>query len=107
MVGCAIARRLSRTGARVALVEAAHDVCEGASKGNTGIATSGGDCHPGTLELELVRRSSPRLGGAVRTLDTPFQRIGTLAVALTEDDERRLPELLREAQRRAARPRRS
>jgi glycerol-3-phosphate dehydrogenase len=49
VVGCAVAWRLSGTGARVTLIEAAHDLCEGASKGNTGIATSGGDCHPGTL----------------------------------------------------------
>ena len=80
------------------LIEAAHDLCEGASKGNTGIATSGGDCHPGTLELELVRRSSPGWEALCARLDTPFHRIGTLAVALTEEDERRLPELLRDAQ---------
>jgi glycerol-3-phosphate dehydrogenase len=97
VVGCAVAWRLSSTGARVTLVEAAHDLCEGASKGNTGIATSGGDCHPGTLELELVRRSSPGWEALCTRLDTPFHRIGTLAVALTEDDERRLPELLRDA----------
>jgi glycerol-3-phosphate dehydrogenase len=97
VVGCAVAWRLSSTGARVTLVEAAHDLCEGASKGNTGIATSGGDCHPGTLALELVRRSSPGWEALCTRLDTPFHRIGTLAVALTEDDERRLPELLRDA----------
>ena len=98
MVGCAVAWRLSGTAARVTLIEAAHDLCEGASKGNTGIATSGGDCHPGTLELELVRRSSPGWEALCARLDTPFHRIGTLAVALTEEDERRLPELLRDAQ---------
>ena len=43
VVGCAVARELSFSHARVLLVEAAHDVCEGAFKGNTGIATSGGD----------------------------------------------------------------
>ena len=36
MVGCAIARELSFSPASVMLLEAAHDVCEGASKGNTG-----------------------------------------------------------------------
>jgi glycerol-3-phosphate dehydrogenase len=98
VVGCAVAWRLSGTAARVTLIEAAHDLCEGASKGNTGIATSGGDCHPGTLELELVRRSSPGWEALCARLDTPFHRIGTLAVALSEEDERRLPELLRDAQ---------
>jgi glycerol-3-phosphate dehydrogenase len=97
VVGCAVAWRLSTTSARVTLVEAAHDLCEGASKGNTGIATSGGDCHPGTLEAELVRRSSPLWEDLCARLDTPFRRIGTLAAALTKEQESRLPALLEKA----------
>lgn len=97
VVGCAIAWRLSTTPVRVTLVEAAHDLCEGASKGNTGIATSGGDCRPGTLEAELVLRSSPQWEELCARLDTPFQRIGTLAAARTEEEASRLPALLDEA----------
>jgi glycerol-3-phosphate dehydrogenase len=89
VVGCAVAWRLSTTGAAVTLVEAAHDLCEGASKGNTGITTSGADCRPGTLEAELVRRSSPGWEALCARLDTPFERIGTLAVAVTADEEAR------------------
>ena len=87
VVGCAIARRLSFTTARVALVEAAADVGEGASKGNTGIATCGADCPPGTLEAELVTRSAPGWEALCRSLDTPWERLGTLCVALTDEDE--------------------
>ena len=97
VVGCAVAWRLSSTAARVTLVEAAHDLCEGASKGNTGIATSGGDCTPGTLECELVRRSSAQWEQLSARLDTPFRRIGTLAVATSDDELARLPELLDQA----------
>jgi glycerol-3-phosphate dehydrogenase len=93
VVGCAIAWRLSFTTARVALVEAAHDVGEGASKGNTGIATSGADCVPGTLEADLVTRSSPRWEALCASLDTPWRRIGTLAVAMTAQEERGLHHL--------------
>ena len=103
VVGCAIARELSFSQASVLLLEAAHDVCEGASKGNTGIATSGADCTAGTLECDLVTRSSPRWEQLCATLDTPFHRIGTLAVALTEEQEQRLPELLDEAHAAGAR----
>jgi glycerol-3-phosphate dehydrogenase len=102
VVGCAVAWRLSTTGASVTLVEAAHDLCEGASKGNTGITTSGADCRPGTLEAELVRRSSPGWEALCARLDTPFQRIGTLAVAVTADEEARLPALLEEARANGA-----
>jgi glycerol-3-phosphate dehydrogenase len=87
VVGCAIARRLSFTTARVALVEAADDVGEGASKGNTGIATCGADCPPGSLEAGLVTRSSPGWEALCASLDTPFRRIGGLAVALTAEEE--------------------
>jgi len=97
VVGCAIARELSFTGARVVLLEAAHDLCEGASKGNTGITTSGADCTPGTLEARLVRESSPGWEELCATLDTPFRRIGTLAVAMTEEERDRLPALVAEA----------
>ena len=103
VVGCAIARELSFSQASVVLLEAAHDVCEGASKGNTGIATSGADCAAGTLECDLVTQSSPRWEQLCATLDTPFHRIGTLAVALTEEQEQRLPELLDEAHAAGAR----
>ena len=96
-MGCAIARRLSFTTARVALVEAAEDVGEGASKGNTGIATCGADCPPGSLEAELVTRSSPGWEALCATLDTPFRRIGGLAVAQTAEEERGLERLLENA----------
>ena len=96
-MGSAIARRLSFTTARVALVEAADDVGEGASKGNTGIATCGADCPPGSLEAELVTRSSPGWEALCATLDTPFRRIGRLAVARTAEEERGLERLLESA----------
>jgi glycerol-3-phosphate dehydrogenase len=102
VVGCAVAWRLSTTGASVTLVEAAHDLCEGASKGNTGITTSGADCAPGTLEARLVRASSPGWESLCARLDTPFHRIGTLAVAITEEEERALPALLGEAEANGA-----
>jgi glycerol-3-phosphate dehydrogenase len=93
VVGCAVAWRLSFTEARVALVEAAHDVAEGASKGNTGIATCGAETPLGTLETELVRVSADGWEGLCATLDTPFSRIGSLAVALRDDEVGRLDTL--------------
>ena len=49
-----------------------------------------------------MTRSSPRWEQLCATLDTPFHRIGTLAVALTEEQEQRLPALLDEAHARRA-----
>jgi glycerol-3-phosphate dehydrogenase len=93
VVGCAIARRLSLTTARVAVVEAASDVGEGASKGNTGIATCGADCAPGTLEAQLVTRSAPGWEALCGSLDTPWERIGTLCVATSPEQQPALAHL--------------
>jgi glycerol-3-phosphate dehydrogenase len=103
VVGCAIAWRLSFTTASVALLEAGHDVGDGASKGNTGIATCGADCAPGTLEAELVTRSSGRWGSLCAALDTPWRRMGTLAVAVTEQQAAGLEHLRDQAARNGCR----
>jgi len=97
VVGCAIARRLSLTRATVALLEAASDVGEGASKGNSGIATCGAETTPGTLESELILASADAWEALCTALDTPFERIGGLNVALTAEEEERLPAMLAEA----------
>ena len=76
VVGCAIARRLSLTRATVALLEAASDVGEGASKGNSGIATCGAETTPGTLESQLILASADAWRAALHRADTPFERIG-------------------------------
>ena len=90
VVGAAIARRLSLDELRVLWLEARHDVCEGASKGNSGITASGYDVAPGTLEAELVLASSPRWEELCWDLDVPFRRCGSLALAFGVEDEERL-----------------
>ena len=90
VVGAAIARRLSLDRLRVLWLEARHDVCEGASKGNSGIAASGYDVTPGTLEAELVVDSSRRWEELCADLDVPFRRCGSLALAFGAEDEKRL-----------------
>ena len=47
VVGCSIARELSKTNRKVALLEASSDICEGTSKANSGIAHAGYDAMPG------------------------------------------------------------
>ena len=56
VVGCAIARELSRYELRVTLLEAGADVGAGTSKANTALLHTGFDAKPGTLEARLVTR---------------------------------------------------
>ena len=55
-VGCAVARELTRRGARCGSLEAGPDVGAGTSKANTAILHTGFDAKPGTAESRLVAR---------------------------------------------------
>jgi glycerol-3-phosphate dehydrogenase len=95
VLGAAVAARLSRTSARVALVEAETDLAEGASKGNAGVAVSYYGA-PGTQQTQLINASSPGWEALTGRLDVPFCRLGGVMVALNADEEQRLEETLGE-----------
>ena len=52
-IGAAVARELSKTTASVLLLEAADDVTQGATKGNSGIVHAGYDDKPGSRRAEF------------------------------------------------------
>jgi len=84
VLGCAVAARLAQGRLRVAVLETAADVAEGASKGNAGI-TSSYYAPFGTLEGTLIAESNAGWEALCAKLDVPYRRIGALTVAL--DDE--------------------
>jgi glycerol-3-phosphate dehydrogenase len=90
VIGTAVAAALSQYRCRVLLLEAGYDVASGATKANSAIACSGYDTTPGTLESKLVRESSPQWEMISAKLQVPFRRIGSLVLAMTEEDEARL-----------------
>ena len=85
VLGTAVAARLATTSASVCLLEAETDVCEGASKGNAGVAVSYYG-PPGTLETELINQSNPEWEQLCKRLDVPYRRLGGIMVALTADE---------------------
>jgi glycerol-3-phosphate dehydrogenase len=89
LLGSAVAARLSQTTARVAFVEAAGDVCEGASKGNGGNTISFYG-EPGSEETALLNLSNPRWEELTERLGVPFRRIGSVVVACTDEEEERM-----------------
>ena len=93
VVGCFIARALSRYKLRLLLLERESDVCSGASKANTAIVHAGYDAKPGTLKASLNVAGNRMYDQICADLDVPFQRCGTYVVALTEEDLRTLDEL--------------
>lgn len=83
IVGCMIARALSRFQLSVALIERANDVGMGASGSNSAVIHSGHDPVPGSNKAILNRRGNElwRLALA-EELDVPFVQTGSLVVAV-------------------------
>jgi glycerol-3-phosphate dehydrogenase len=96
-VGAAIARELSRYELSIILLEAASDVGMGTSKASTAIWHTGYDAKPGSLEATLLRRSYPLLEAFMQEVGSPFERIGGLLIAWTQEQLDTLPSLVEKA----------
>ena len=94
VVGCAIARELSRYDLDVAVFEKEADVCEGTSKANSGIVHSGYDAKPGTLKARFNVEGNRLIHNLSKELDFPFKENGSLILALEEEGRKGLEELL-------------
>ena len=90
VVGCGLAYRLSMYDLRVLLVDRLHDVGEGTSKANSAIIHTGYDAEPGTLESELLREASAFWPDLSDKLKIPFDPIGAVTMAVTDEQERQL-----------------
>jgi glycerol-3-phosphate dehydrogenase len=93
VVGCAIARELSRFDLRVCVVEKEMDVSFGTSCRNSGVLHSGINYKPGTKRAALDVRGNAMMDALCGELRVPIKRIGKLTVALSKED---LPGLYRQ-----------
>jgi glycerol-3-phosphate dehydrogenase len=100
VVGCAIARELSRYRLRVALVERACEVGLGTSKANSGIIHGGHRAHDGTRKGPLEWRGNRLWAELAEELPFGFERIGDLTVAFDVDEVATLHALLEQGRRR-------
>ena len=93
VVGCAVARELSRYALNVSVLERDEDVGAGTSKANSAIIHAGFDAEPGTLKARFNVEGCARMGRLAEELDIPFRRNGSLVVALKAEDLPKLAEL--------------
>ena len=98
VVGCALARRFTLAGARVAVVERAADILDGASKANSAILHTGFDAPPGSLEQACIAQGYEEYLRIHPKLGLPLVSSGALVVAWTEEEEAALPSLVAQAQ---------
>ena len=97
VVGCSVARSLSRYNLNVSVVEAGSDVAEGASKANSAIVHAGFDAKPGTNKAKFNVLGNRMFEETCRELKVPFRRNGSLVLAFGAEEEKALQDLVAKA----------
>ena len=90
VVGCSIARELSKYNLDVLVVEKNSDVSEGISKGNSGIVHAGYNEKIGTLKAKLNIEGNKIFDDLSRDLQFPFKRNGAFILAFSDEDMKTL-----------------
>ncbi len=98
IVGCVIARELTRYHLKTLLLEKEVDVGFGTSKSNSGIIHAGHHTAPSTLKGKLEWEGNQVWDNLHDELGFGFKRIGELTVAQTEADLRTLERLQRQGE---------
>ena len=98
VIGCAIARELSKYQVKACVIERDEDVCCGTSKANSAIVHAGFDATPGTLKAKLNVRGNEMMEQLANDLDFPFRRNGSLVVCTKEQNPDGLNVLLKKGQ---------
>ncbi|EOU1466000.1 NAD(P)/FAD-dependent oxidoreductase [Clostridium perfringens] len=93
VVGCSIARELSKYNLDVLVVEKNSDVSEGVSKGNSGIVHAGYNEKIGTLKAKLNIEGNKMFDDLSRDLQFPFKRNGAFILAFSDKDMKTLESL--------------
>ena len=86
VIGCCIARTLSKYNLKVALLEKEADIASGTTKANSGVVHAGYASSREYLKRDLCIRGNKLYTQAAEELNFPFQRIGSFVVA-TEDNQ--------------------
>jgi len=98
VVGCALARELSRYNLQLALLEKEVEVGFGTSKTNSGIIHAGHHSPPGTLKSKFEWAGNQMWGDLVKDLKFGFRRTGELLIAQQPEDLQFLDDLKKQGE---------
>ena len=93
IVGCSVARYLSKYKGGIAVLERKEDVCCGTSKANSGIVHAGFDAKHGTLMALYNVRGSRMYPKLSEELDFKYENNGSIVLCLSEEDRPKLVSL--------------
>ena len=99
VIGCTIARELSRYELRCALAEAGEDVASGASRANSAIVHAGYDAAAGSMMARFNVEGNALYTEWCEQLEVPLKRCGSLVLAFTPEEEETLRVLLERGQK--------
>lgn len=97
IVGCFIARELSRYRLSMAVCEKETDIGVATTKANSGLVHGGYDPKPGTLKAKLNVEGNRRYAKIAEELGFAFRRNGSLVLGFSENDRPRLEALAQNA----------
>ncbi len=98
-VGCAVARELSRTDLRIAVLEKECDVASGTSGRNSAVVHAGFNNKPGSLMAKLCVEGNENFEALCRELDVPYRKTGKLLVAFDESEMQTLANLVEQGRK--------
>lgn len=93
VIGCSVARELSKYSLNICVLEKGSDVAVGTTKANSAIVHAGHDAKPGYLKAVLNKKGNVMFDRLSKELDFPFKRNGSLVVCFNKDDLYKLQEL--------------
>ena len=93
VVGCAIARELSKYKVSIAVLEKEDDVGWGISCRNSGVVHAGFNNKPGTLMAQFCVEGNKSFAELCHQLDVPYKKIGKLVVAKRKEEIKELQKL--------------
>ena len=93
VIGCAIARELSKYKVNVAVLEKEDDVGWGISCRNSGVVHAGFNNKPGTLMAQFCVEGNKSFAELCSQLDVPYKKIGKLVVAKKKEEIKGLQKL--------------
>ncbi len=102
VVGCAVLRELSRYDLKLLLLERETDLCEGVSKGNSGVIHAGFNVPPRSLKARTNIAGLKLVYELAETLGVPHRKTGKLVVALADEDRPALEALKAQGDRGGA-----
>lgn len=98
VIGCAVARLLSRYEASVTVLEGGEDVASGASKANSGIVHAGFDAAPGSLKALMNVEGAGMYPELCQAVNAPYGRPGAMVLAFSEEERAVLKELFEQGE---------